>query len=185
MPNGKHLTPDLAHSLLVIEKYRVFDPLASFSASHSASINAVILGMTGGQSITNNMEPNNKNRTPNNTDDINENWHVGSIWATETQAYVCINNAELNAGWKVCSLEINDILPSENTTYSSHQIMDEFKTSKNITYYKVSMKANTCAVNILLGAKASSAAMLVGNVIIYPEYGNNIYNSLLNINSHI
>ena len=66
--------------------------------SNVTTINALLLGLTGSQPIDDTtLEPYIQNRDPTSTDDINENWHIGNIWITTTQAFICINNAELNA----------------------------------------------------------------------------------------
>ena len=59
-----------------------------------SAINAVIAGLTGGQpSSPAAPEPIIQNRAPTETDDISENWDVGSIWISD-QGYVCLDNTE-------------------------------------------------------------------------------------------
>ena len=128
------------------------------------TINALIAGLTGGQTPIRQPEPLIQIRPPGPHDDINENWHIGSIWVfgAGNTAYVCMDNAELHAVWKIASLEIADDAPGSSTTYSSHKIVDEFKTMLNATDYKLSLKANTSDVNTLLSGKASIASLIAG-----------------------
>ena len=141
------------------------------------TINAVIAGLMGGQPISEiTPEPVMRDRPPTNTDDINENWDIGSIWVTapttasqsgavegiqSPRAYVCMDNTEINAKWSVISVEINDSGISQNSTYSSYKIADEFKNQINAFDGKMSAKANIIDVNTLLSGKASTSSLVV------------------------
>ena len=173
-------------------------------------INAVIAGLTGGQPPTDvRHEPLIQTRPPTNQDDINENWHVGSIWVAKLPsgtsggwetvnvgeitpiniiysyfAYVCVDNAELNAKWKVCSVEIKDDVIGVGTTYSSHKIVDEFKKQSDSFDYLLTLKANVSDMNIALSGKANASAMtlaLNGKADKSNTYTKSEINSYLNL----
>ena len=106
------------------------------------NINAVIAGLFGGQpSSPAAPEPIIQTRAPTATDDVSENWDVGSIWVSD-QGYVCLDNTEGKAVWKVCSLEIGDDANSKTMTYSSQKIefllLDQLTQTDN----KLSLKAD-------------------------------------------
>ena len=105
------------------------------------NIKAVIAGLTGGQPSSITPQPIIQTRAPTATDDISENWDVGSIWISD-QGYVCLDNTEGKAVWKVCSLEIGDDPNSKTVTYSSQKI--EFLLFDQLTQTdnKLSLKAD-------------------------------------------
>jgi hypothetical protein len=138
------------------------------------TINAVIAGLFGGQPTTIPPDPLIQIRPPEPQDDINENWNVGNMWVTATTAYVCIDNTELNAKWKISSLEIDDEKYAQDTTFSSFKIVDDMKTMGSSIDYKLSLKANITDVDIALSGKASSNALttVIGNIYTKTETNN-------------
>lgn len=72
-----------------------------------STINALLNGLFGGDVISTSPpnKPNIHEYVPMNTDDINNNWNIGSIWVTNSQAYICVDNTESNAKWKLLKFD--------------------------------------------------------------------------------
>lgn len=124
-------------------------------------ISAVVNGLTGGQPSDDlHHDAFIQTRIPTNYDDISENWNIGNIWVTmlseNMTAYVCVDNSERNAKWKICSLEINDEIVDKHNTYSSQKITDEFQKQKDSFNYLLTLKANIKDVDIALSSKADT-----------------------------
>ena len=125
------------------------------------TINATIAGLTGVKPSSDNSGETIRSRPPTSQDDVNENWYVADIWIAD-KAYVCMDNSENAAVWKVASLEIDDANMSYETAYSSSRIYDEMKSNTEFTNYKLSLKANISDVNTLLSSKASLRQLTMG-----------------------
>jgi hypothetical protein len=107
------------------------------------NINGLISGLFGGDPVDNVVQRNNiQSRVPNINDDINENWSVGSIWITSTQGFVCMDNAERNAVWKVALLEIDDTRIDIDSTFSSQKIGEEIEVVREGLQESIDLKAN-------------------------------------------